>query len=65
LDGALSAWTMGALVSVVTALALFVLTGSPLRREPTRPGAWSRLTLSVGCGTLAGFVPVALITGWP
>jgi phytol kinase len=62
--GAFHAWaSAGALVSVGAALALFVLTGSTLRREPTRPGAWGRLTLSVGCGTLVGFVPVALI-GW-
>ncbi|MDH4063161.1 MAG: hypothetical protein OEW19_02080, partial [Acidobacteriota bacterium] len=42
---------VGIVLAVAVSLVLFILTGAALRREPTRPAAWSRVTLSVAGGT--------------
>lgn len=52
---------VGIVLAVAVSLVLFILTGAALRREPTRPGAWSRVTLSVAGGTFVGFALVDMI----
>jgi phytol kinase len=51
----------GIVLAVAVSLVLFILSGAAVRREPTRPGAWSRVTLSVAGGTFVGFALVDLI----
>ncbi len=46
---------LATLCSVPFALALIVPSRAKLVAEPTRPGAWARVTLSVSLGTLASF----------
>jgi phytol kinase len=61
-DGSYEAWAIaGTALALVASLVLFFQLGRPLRREPTRPGAWSSLTLSVAGGTVVAFALVAII----